>query len=504
MKKKQSTSPIKIENELIAELEEARWIKQPVVYTLLSGDFSLMQTSIMIGLMDSIQDRINAYLKRKKEGDNRQLSLFTQEEIEKEAVTFKIDFSSINVRPDAYDELDQACQNLIRMSMSYPEFNESGKTTNRVYINLFSRIKIPTNLDDKSPKEYRYKNGKRRKGYIEITMLTKNMTDVFDMSRGYVNHIAMIAQLCRRKRTPRIYIYLERWKNCGHKTVNLMEFKEYLGLMTWDRRTGEVKEDVYPKFSRFCASVLDPVKKEMDDLSSKNMIDISFDYEPIYKRGKGRSNPDEIKFTIHMSEMGRALTKKSVANKGLSDLVEYLKKEYGFTDKDLFFMTDGFVEEMLPALENEVHMLKEKEERYKPQNKAGYAMACLRKCVSAIKPQVVYEETEGNGEEKQEKSEEEKVVKFKAPTELEQEAFGKVIADVNLQTEYRSEGIFKYLKLAGIRREEDGSVCLKLVAPTRFYVDQIETEHLEVFRESLFRFFPSATVTYEIDNRLFN
>lgn len=503
MKKKQNTSPIKIENELIAELEEARWIKQPVVYTLLSGDFSLMQTSIMIGLIGSIQDRINAYLKRKKEGDNRQLSLFTQEEIEKEAVTFKIDFSSINVRPDAYDELDQACQNLIRMSMSYPEFNENGKTTNRVYINLFSRIKIPTNLDDKSPKEYRYKNGKRRKGYIEITMLTKNMSDVFDMSRGYVNHIAMIAQLCRRKRTPRIYIYLERWKNCGHKTVNLMEFKEYLGLMTWDRRTGEVKEDVYPKFSRFCASVLDPVKKEMDDLAAKNLIDISFDYEPIYKRGKGRSNPDEIKFTIHMSEMGRALTRKSVTNKKLSDLVEYLKKEYGFTDKDLFFMTDGFVEEMFPALENEVHLLKEKEERYQPQNKAGYAMACLRKCVNAIKPQAVNEETVEDSDSKQTSEQNTELLKFTAPTDDEQKNFREVIEEINAQTKYKNEGIFKYLKLLGIRREEDGKTCLKLVAPTRFYVDQIETEHLEVFRESLFRHFPSATVTYEIDHTLF-
>ena len=80
-------------------------------------------------------------------------------------------------------------------------------------------------------------------------MLTKNLSDVFDMSKGYVNHIATIAQICSKKRTPRIYIYLQRWKNYGSKTVNFLEFKEYLGLITWDRKNDIIKDDVYPKYS---------------------------------------------------------------------------------------------------------------------------------------------------------------------------------------------------------------------------------------------------------------
>lgn len=105
-KKKNENLVMKGDNGLIAELAEVKWVKQPVIYTLLSGDFSLMQMNIIIGISNELQDRINDYLNRRKRGEKGQLSLFTQEEIDKEAITFKINFSSLNIRPDAYDELD--------------------------------------------------------------------------------------------------------------------------------------------------------------------------------------------------------------------------------------------------------------------------------------------------------------------------------------------------------------------------------------------------------------
>lgn len=153
----------------------------------------------------------------------------------------------------------------MKMSMSYPVY-ENKKLANRVYINLFSRIVIPTNSDDVNGNPYAYKGGKRRKGIISVTMLTKNLSDVFDMSHGYVNHIATIAQFCKKKRTPRVYIYLERWRNYKTKTVDYIEFKEYLGLLRYDRKNNVVKDEIYPSYWEFCQKVLNPVKKEMDKL----------------------------------------------------------------------------------------------------------------------------------------------------------------------------------------------------------------------------------------------
>lgn len=76
-KKKNENLVMKGDNGLIAELAEAKWVKQPVIYTLLSGDFSLMQMNIIIGISNELQDRINDYLNRKKGGrrDNYHFSL---------------------------------------------------------------------------------------------------------------------------------------------------------------------------------------------------------------------------------------------------------------------------------------------------------------------------------------------------------------------------------------------------------------------------------------------
>lgn len=502
-RKKKENLLVKGDNKLIAELANVKWIKQPLIYTLLSGDFSLMQMNIIISISNALQERINDFLNRKKKGERGQLSLFTEEEIDKEAITFQIDFASLNIRPDAYDELEEACENLIRMNMSYPVYGDQKKIIERVYVNLFSRIVVPASKEYSNGKVYKYKGGKRRKGWIEITMLTKNLADVFDMSRGYVNHIATIAQICSKKRTPRIYIYLERWKNCGSKIVNYLEFKEYLGLLVWERKTNTIREDVYPKFSVFCTRVLEPVKQEMDELSKANLIDISFDYEPIYKSNRKRGNPDEIKFIIHLSSMGKMITQKSAVNKGLSDLLDHLKKEYGFTDSDLFFITEGFVNEMLPALECEVASLKEKEEKYKPLNRSGYVLACLKKCINACKPEVEDAEVIEEEASLQEKKNEKKSI-VEPPSLEEIELFGKVLNLMNEKTKYKFTRLFNYLKLIGFDRKNPDQTVMCLAVPSMFFYSEIESNHVEVFRDSLYMYFPAnIRVNYAIEPKYF-
>lgn len=501
-KKKKESLVIKEDNGLIAELAEVKWVKQPVIYTLLSGDFSLMQMNIIIAISNELQDRINEYLNRIKNGEKGQLSLFTPEEINKEAITFKIDLTSLNIRPDAYDELDIACKRLGGLSMTYPVYYEgTNKIKERAYINLFSRIVVPTNLDDaNNSKVYKYKNGKRRKGKIEITMLTKNLSDVFDMSKGYVNHIATIAQICSKKRTPRVYIYLQRWKNYGSKTVNFLEFKEYLGLLTWDRKNDIIKDDVYPKYSLFCARVLEPVRLEMKELSESNKIDISFDYEPIYRNGRKRGNPDEIKFIIHQSSMGKLITRKNMINKELSEILDYLKKEYGFADNDLSFLTGAFSDTMLPLLKQEVSGFKDKELRYRPTNRSGYILMCLKNFVERFKSQyaedvVMVEEIKEAADEQVNKND------VFMPSDEDYKLFDKVIDLVN--SKVKGTNAFNYIKLYRVDRSSSDSVKLTFAVPSNFYYEEIETRNLEVFRDSLYAYFPDCFVGYIIEPSLF-
>lgn len=494
-KKKRKRSLIRSGNGLIAELADVKWIKQPIVYSLISGDFSLMQMNVIVALSQSLQERIDEYL-RKKHNKSKDVepSLFSQEETNQKAITFTIPLSSLCIKPKDYGELEDACAKLSTMSISYPRYEKGSKSYQRVYANLFSRIVLPTEEG-----EYSYKGGKRRSGTVEITMLTENLKDVFDMSHGYVNHISSIAQLCKRKRTPRIYIYLERWRNCKTKTVNFIEFKEYLGLLHYNRKTQALEDDMYPEYWYFCMRVLDPVKKELDELSKQNKVDLSFDYEPIYFNGRKRGNPDEIKFTILLSDMGKNFVSIQQNKKGLSDVLAHLKKEYDFTDKDLFFLSEDWRDELLPDLEEEIIKLKEKEERYKPNNPSGYAMACLKKFMELHKlPSIEEAEVIAEPEAKDIPEQEpvlssEDLLLFAHVTEL-----------MNKQSDFAYTNIFKFIKLLSVDRRQPNHPKLRFAVPSKFFYDEIEGNHLELFRESLYQYFPGAEVIgYDIDQKHF-
>lgn len=78
MGRKKVNQLMQSDNGLIAELADVKWIKQPVIYSMISGDFTLMQMNIIIALSKAIQERIEEYLSRncKSQGGGKQLTLF--------------------------------------------------------------------------------------------------------------------------------------------------------------------------------------------------------------------------------------------------------------------------------------------------------------------------------------------------------------------------------------------------------------------------------------------
>lgn len=279
------------------ELESSEWMKNPLVYSQVSADMTLMQREIIISIAASLQNRIGEFLQRKKNGGT-QLSLFEDEIMNKDVYEFRIKTSELNVRPDAYDELDQACKELAKMFFSYTSYDEKEKCYVKHYTSLFSDISFPV-------------ENNRRKGYIKVLMLTQNMKALFDMRNGYVEHLRKIVPMCRRHRTPGLYIYLSKYKNLGHKIVPFTDLKGFMNDYVFDG-TGKLVEEKNPKFVKFRQRVLDPVKNEMDELAKANRIDFSFDYEARYHGRTKIGNPDAILFTIKLSEMGKNHRKKTV------------------------------------------------------------------------------------------------------------------------------------------------------------------------------------------------
>ena len=45
-------------NSIISELRDVRWLYNPVVYSQISGDFTLMQQRILVGIIEKLQQRI--------------------------------------------------------------------------------------------------------------------------------------------------------------------------------------------------------------------------------------------------------------------------------------------------------------------------------------------------------------------------------------------------------------------------------------------------------------
>lgn len=390
--RKDLVSTSKLAQELIDDKPEL--IKQPYLFAMIGGDFSLVQRGIMVEVVGCMQDRFIALLNARKDPKTKQLSLFTEDEINKEVITFKIDIASLGVRPDAYDELEAACNNLLSMKLSFKDIDQSTGRESRVYSTLFSQLLIPA---DENP-HYKFKEKKRRKNYIEAKMMvnTLNYLCNLDNGMGYIDHIRKITRICKKKRTPGLYIYLARAaKDFTEKYVEYVELKKFLGVivpdMIKDETTGKMingEKDLYPKFSRFRSDVLDPIKDELDRLAAENKVEFSFDYEPKYKHGKRRGDPERIHFVIRLSGLGEQLYKKRKKIKSPSDIWDMLRAEYALTDSDVRGLSDMLPEELVPLFRKEVLELKERMLKYSVKNTRGYAVTSLKNFITQHTPSV--------------------------------------------------------------------------------------------------------------------
>lgn len=353
-------------NFLTKELSSVEFIKQPYLYAMVGADFSLYQRNIMIEIIKSMQDRFNEFLKNKCA--DGQVSLFPTDFNENNIITFRISASSIGVSPRDYIYLSEACDNLKKKCFTFYRKDEFGRYT-RVYANLFSSIEMPTtSVTGSMDKE-------KRMNYVEASMDVKVLKELCDLGngKGYIEHIYRIAHISKRKRTPSIYIYLSRWKDYPKKLVEYVELKKFLGVITRENeyvndvvRTYE--KDRYPKFSKFCKEVMDPIREDLNRLASENQVDFTFDYEPVYKGMSKRGNPDNILFNIKMSELGKEISRKRRQQNLTADIWNFLHSEYKLPETNVRMLIDMLPNELINEFRSEVLALHNRIEKYKVKN----------------------------------------------------------------------------------------------------------------------------------------
>lgn len=358
MAKKKGPAIVSSKNELvqtIANNRELDFILNPVSYTQIRGNFSLVQTNLMIAIIAQLQNRIREQL---SVGESS--FLFKPEDLTGNLLNFEIPLKELGISPKKYDELEAACDALLKVDMSYKRYDEYERVEYFVKQNMFHKIEFPKAEVNAAGEKVAYKGGARRKGVIKISMVDESAREVLNLRKGYTRHLKGITQLCRSPRTPRLYIYLSAWRRIGSCTVNYIDLKEFFGVLTFSKDHKRIVENRYVKYGAFHRDVLDPVLKEMKKLSDEGKVEFCFEYEPVYPHGVSRGDPDSIRFTIIEGKMGQAQKHEGFLGKMRSALItrfglqpnEWAKLEDliydGLDVKPILSRLDKLIEEKQP------------------------------------------------------------------------------------------------------------------------------------------------------------
>lgn len=280
--KLQMVSP---KNELIQQLENSDYIKNPLVYSQIRGDFSLIQTNVLVAIAATMQTRIN-----ERFVDGKMGPLFSEEELSKGKITFEVPLQSLGVKTKEYAAVHEACKALTKLdtTINYTDVDGQKRTKTSV---IFTDVDVPT---------YTTTTGQeRRSGIIKIDMNASVADLVFNKSPQYVEHLGGIVKLCRSPRTPRLYIYLSAWKKMRMCTLGYEALKEFLGVLVYNKDRTKVLQDKSSTWAVFHRDVLKPAQREMEKLAKRGEIEFTFEYEPVYHNGKKRGNPDSVRFLLN-------------------------------------------------------------------------------------------------------------------------------------------------------------------------------------------------------------
>ena len=319
MVKKRGPAIVSRTNELVQQFSGNRdldFILNPVSYTQIRGNFSLVQTNLMIAIIAQLQDRIREQLSL---GESS--FLFKPEDLSGNLLNFEIPLKELGISPKKYGELEQACEALLHVDMSYKRYDEYERVEYNVKQNIFHKIEFPTAELNAAGEKVAYKGGQRRKGVIKIQMVDESAREILNLRKGYTRHLKGITQLCRSPRTPRLYIYLSAWRRIGSCTVNYIDLKEFFGVLTFSKDRKRITENRYVKYGAFHRDVLDPVLREMRKLSDEGKVEFCFTYEPVYPHGVSRGDPDSIRFTIIEGKMGQAQQHETFLGKTRAKLI---------------------------------------------------------------------------------------------------------------------------------------------------------------------------------------
>lgn len=277
-------------------VEQRKMITQPVTFTFLNGEMSMMQTRIQTMIMEKLQDRIRKALeKRLKSGDMG--DLFSQEDYQPISeddrsmyLAFSVAYSELGVEPTHYNDVDVAARNM--QSIVYERETRDGYR----YEVVFPVVDVP-----------KVKEGERRQN-IRLYMTERMAKEMFKVI-PYHRYLKDAIFLFSSNYAGRIYLLINANKHLGTWAIEYETLRKIL-LTTYDEKTKTPSVNKYKDISDFKKRVLEPARKEIAEAADR--IDCTFDYEFQYPAGKKRGTPDKIIFHIHLTDLGRNISQSQL------------------------------------------------------------------------------------------------------------------------------------------------------------------------------------------------
>lgn len=240
-------------------------IIQPVTVTIMRQGFSKIQNRALICVIDKLQSCFHDLL------NGRPVSLYNTESSSKEKVSFKIALNEFGVDKNNYKALREALKKLPQMPIEIPYKSSTGK--------LYDKF---TNLCNVLIPKDRYSN------YVIIEIDKDVANRLINRDFGYQNLFkSVILHKCSNKYSQRIYMMITAWKKKQSFEITTSEFRKILMI-----------EKKYPEFRLLAYNVLEPARKELEELALAGKSDCYFTYEKLYRGSKHTKEPDKIAFKV--------------------------------------------------------------------------------------------------------------------------------------------------------------------------------------------------------------
>lgn len=313
-------------------VESQAWIKQPVTFSMLNGNFSKMQVVCMSEIMYSLQDRVNAVLAHYEKDRQQSLLLFEKGDL----LHFKIPLKDINVPPDRYDVLESSATELVSKHITQFVKGSSPEDDHVRFVNIFHSISIPARTT-KSDATHAYRS------YIEFELLGDDLQCVFDLCQ-YNTYLRSVLSECHSRYSARLYIFMTVYRSFGRWEPDYRKLRVMLGVdevkRSGDGLVSMDKENIeticFPAFSNFKQKVLDVAEKELKQMAKENKIDCYFDYEPVYKRKDQKTgSPEKIRFTIHTTALGALRDEQTEKYNDWIEVESMLRNDLGLETSDI-------------------------------------------------------------------------------------------------------------------------------------------------------------------------